>query len=65
MVFKKIVKKAADHDQRSLVNMLEVPLGGCRSHKGILSLDQHGPRVSVHNCERVPAERRASAGAAP
>lgn len=50
--FKQVLKEAADNEQRSMVNMLEVLLGDYCNRKGILLSDQNTIR---------PAHKRARA----
>lgn len=59
--FKQILKEAADHEQRSMVNMLEVLLGDYCDRKGIALTPQKAPTAPAH--KRARAERRAPAGA--
>ena len=60
--FKQTLKEAADHEQRSMVNMLEVLLGDYCDRKGIALTPQKVPVAPTH--KRARAERRAPAGAA-
>lgn len=57
--FKLALKKAADNEQRSMVNMLEVLLGDYCDRKGIGFADLDAVSSSS---EREPAIQRASAG---
>lgn len=59
--FKLILKEAADHEQRSMVNMLEVLLGDYCDRKGIAPPNPKAPS-SYH--KRARAARRAQEGAA-
>lgn len=60
--FKQALKEAADHDQRSMVNMLEVLLGDYCERKGIAPAGQKAVVVSTHKLARTT--RRAQGGAA-
>ncbi len=60
--FKQVLKHAADHEQRSMVNMLEVLLGDYCDRKGIVSPGKKPPPAANH--KRVRADRRAHVGAA-
>lgn len=57
--FKQVLKETADHEQRSMVNMLEVLLGDYCVRKGIVS---PGPKATSPAHKR--ADRRARVGAA-
>jgi hypothetical protein len=59
--FKLALKEAADHEQRSMVNMLEVLLGEYCERKGIVAAKQKGGS-SQHS--RAHGNRRARVGAA-
>ncbi|MBS0407326.1 MAG: hypothetical protein JSS17_13400 [Proteobacteria bacterium] len=59
--FKRVLKEAADHEQRSMVNMLEVLLGDYYERKGIVPL---GQKATPPAHKRVRADRRAHVGAA-
>ncbi len=52
--FKQVLKEAADHEQRSMVNMLEVLLSDYCARKGIVPRDQ--------KATPTPALKRARAG---
>ena len=60
--FKKILKEVADHEQRSMVNMLEVLLCDYCDRKGIVSPGQKPAPAPAH--KRSRADRRAHVGAA-
>ena len=60
--FKQALKEAADHEQRSMVNMLEVLVGDFCHRKGIVPAGHRGSPFSGH--KRARADRRARAGAA-
>jgi hypothetical protein len=59
--FKKVLREVADHEQRSMVNMLEVLLCDYCDRNGIASPDKktHPPAP-----KRVRADRKAHVGAA-
>jgi hypothetical protein len=57
--FKQVLKEAADHEQRSMVNMLEVLLGDYCDRKGIVPTDQK-PTPPAH--KRTRADRRVHMG---
>jgi hypothetical protein len=59
-IFKQVLKLAADHEQRSMVNMLEVLLGDYCVRTGIVSPDSKTP--SDH--KRPHKERRNGVAAA-
>lgn len=59
--FKQVLKEAADHEQRSMVNMLEVLLGDYCERKGIVHRSQKATSVPAR--KRSGAHRRARAGA--
>lgn len=59
--FKQTLKEAADHEQRSMVNMLEVLLGDYCDRKGIALTPEKVP-ATPH--KRARPERRVPAGAA-
>ena len=59
--FKQVLKEAADHEQRSMVNMLEVLLGDYCDRKGIVPPDQKAT-PPAHN--RARADRSAHVEAA-
>lgn len=59
--FKLALKEAADHEQRSMVNMLEVLLGEYCDRKGIVPAGQNPPPSPAH--KRARADRRAHVGA--
>lgn len=59
--FKYLLKEAADHEQRSMVNMLEVLLGDYCDRNGIFPSGQKAP-PPAH--KRTRADRRAQVGAA-
>ena len=59
--FKQVLKEAADHEQRSMVNMLEVLLGDYCDRKGIVSA---GSKATPTAHKRARADRRAQVGAA-
>lgn len=59
--FKRALKQAADHEQRSMVNMLEVLLGEYCERQGIVPEDAKATISSVHKRARV--SRRNHAGA--
>lgn len=56
--FKQVLKEAADHEQRSMVNMLEVLLGDYCDRKGIVPLGQQA--TPTH--KRTHADRKAHPG---
>lgn len=56
--FKQVLKEAADHEQRSMVNMLEVLLGDYCDRKGIVP---PGQKATAH--KRARADRRVHVGA--
>ena len=58
--FKQVLKEAADHEQRSMVNMLEVLLGDYCDRKGIVPPSQIAP-PPAH--KRIRADRTAHRGA--
>lgn len=60
-VFKQMLKEAADYEQRSMVNMLEVLLGDYCDRKGIVP---PGQKANPPAHKRARADRRAHAGAA-
>jgi hypothetical protein len=60
--FKQVLKHTADHEQRSMVNMLEVLLGDYCDRKGIVYPEKKRPPAPAH--KRVRADRRAHVGAA-
>jgi len=60
--FKQVLKQAADHEQRSMVNMLEVLLGDYCDRNGIVSPGQKPAPAPAH--KRARAARRARVGAA-
>jgi hypothetical protein len=57
--FKQVLKEAADHEQRSMVNMLEVLLGDCRDRKGIVPPSQ---KATPPAHKRARPDRRAHMG---
>lgn len=59
--FKQVLKEAADAEQRSMVNMLEVLLGDYCDRKGIIS---PGRKTIPPARKRARADRRAHVGAA-
>ena len=59
--FKQVLKQAADHEQRSMVNMLEVLLGDYCDRKGIVAPGQEAARPPAP--KRARAGRRALVGA--
>lgn len=59
--FKQVLKVAADHEQRSMVNMLEVLLGDFCDRKGIVPPDSEAT-YPAH--KRVRADRRSHVGEA-
>lgn len=59
-VFKQVLKEAADREQRSMVNMLEVLLGDYCDRKGIVP---PGPNAAAPSRNRARADRRAHVGA--
>lgn len=59
--FKQVLKQVADHEQRSMVNMLEVLLGDYCDRKGIVPSSQ---KVTPLVHKRSRAERTAHSGAA-
>ncbi|MDN3988699.1 hypothetical protein [Zwartia vadi] len=59
--FKQALKEAAGHEQRSMVNMLEVLLGDYCDRKGIVP---PGPNATPPAHKRPRADRRAHEGAA-
>lgn len=59
--FKQLLKEAADHEQRSMVNMLEVLLGDYCDRKGIVP---SGQKATPPAHKRARADRRAHVGAA-
>lgn len=58
--FKKILREVADHEQRSMVNMLEVLLREHCDRNGIVSPDQKANPPA----KRARADRKANVGAA-
>lgn len=58
--FKQVLKEVADHEQRSMVNMLEVLLGDYCDRKGIVPPGQIAP-PPAH--KRIRADRTAHRGA--
>jgi len=58
--FKQVLKEAADHEQRSMVNMLEVLLGDYCDRKGIVPV---GQKAALPSHKRARADRRARVGA--
>jgi hypothetical protein len=58
--FKQVLKEAADLEQRSMVNMLEVLLGSYCDLKGIVP---HGQKARPPAHKRTRADRRAHVGA--
>ncbi|RCJ07295.1 hypothetical protein DDK22_16565 [Cupriavidus necator] len=60
--FKQALKEAADQEQRSMVNMLEVLLGDYCDRKGIAPASAKATPSTVHKRARV--DRRAHMGAA-
>lgn len=60
--FKQVLKEAADHEQRSMVNMLEVLLGHYCDRKGIVPAGQKVTPTPAYKQAR--AARRAQVGAA-
>lgn len=60
-IFKQVLKGVADHEQRSMVNMLEVLLVDYCDRKGIVPLDQ---RATPPAQKRERAGRRAQVGTA-
>lgn len=59
--FKKILKEVADHEQRSMVNMLEVLLCDYCDRNGIVS---PGEKTNPPAPKRARADRKAHVGAA-
>lgn len=59
--FKRILQEAASHEQRSMVNMLEVLLGDYCDRKGIV---QTAEKATTPTRNRSGAARRAHAGVA-
>lgn len=59
--FKRVLKEVADHEQRSMVNMLEVLLGQYCDRKGIVD---PGKKSTTRANKRAHADRRAHVGAA-
>ena len=60
--FKQVLKEVADHEQRSMVNMLEVLLGEYCDRKGIVPPGQR--KVSPPALKRARSGRSAHQGAA-
>lgn len=60
--FKQVLREAADHEQRSMVNMLEVLLGDYCVRKGIVPAGQKPSSTANKRPRR--ADRRAHVGAA-
>lgn len=58
--FKQVLKEAADHEQRSMVNMLEVLLGNYCDRKGIVP---PGQKATAPAHKRTRAGRKAHVGA--
>jgi hypothetical protein len=58
--FKRVLQEVADHERRSMVNMLEVLLGDYCERKGIIPPDQSAT-APAH--KRARADRRAQVGA--
>ena len=61
LTFKQVLKEAADHGQRSMVNMLEVLLGDYCDRKGIVP---PGQKAIPPAHKRASADSRAHVGAA-
>ena len=59
-IFKQVLKEAADQEQRSMVNMLEVLLGNYCDRKGIVP---PGQKATPHTRKRTRTERRSHVGA--
>lgn len=59
--FKKLLKEAAEHEQRSMVNMLEVLLCDYCDRNGIVSL---GEETTLPATKRASADRKAPVGVA-
>jgi len=59
--FKQVLKAAADHEQRSMVNMLEVLLGDYCDCKGIVP---PGDKATPSTLKRVRSGRRTQVEAA-
>lgn len=60
-IFKKLLKEAAEHEQRSMVNMLEVLLCDYCDRNGIVYL---GEETAPPAAKRAGADRKAPVGAA-
>lgn len=60
-IFKRVLKEAADQEQRSMVNMLEVLLGDYCDRKGIVP---SGPKATPSTRKHTRADRKAHVGAA-
>jgi hypothetical protein len=60
-VFKQVLKAAAEHEQRSMVNMLEVLLGDYCERKGILPAEK---KATPPAQKRARADRTARVGVA-
>jgi hypothetical protein len=58
--FKQVLKLAADHEQRSMVNMLEVLLGEYCDRMGIVPPGKKATTTPTH--KRGRADRRGHAG---
>lgn len=58
--FKQVLKEVAGHEQRSMVNMLEVLLGDYCDRKGIVPPSQ---KANHSGLKRARADRRAQMGA--
>lgn len=58
--FKQVLKEAADHEQRSMVNMLEVLLGDYCDRKGIVP---PGQKATSPAQKRARADRGVHVGA--
>ena len=58
--FKQVLKQVADHEQRSMVNMLEVLLGDYCDRKGIVTFAQ---KTTSPAHKRARADRRVHVGA--
>ena len=59
--FKRVLKEAADHEQRSIVNMLEKLLGDYRDRKGTVP---PGQKATPAAHKRARADHGAHVGAA-
>lgn len=59
-IFKQLLKEAAEQEQRSMVNMLEVLLGDYYDRKGIVPSSF---KATLSPCKQASADRKAHMGA--